>query len=204
MRCLRTAVALTLLTLLTCVGVRAQPAGDGVSAERSRIAAERVRIEEASAREEKACYQRFAVNDCLNDTRERKREFVSDLRRQELALGDAERKRRSAQRQREIEQRDSPARQEAVARRREKSLDEARERQKRAADKTAEKVANRRPPVQAGSASRQVQPVESNDALVKANRSAEREQEAQRRKERAAERVAQRRRPPASSLPTPP
>lgn len=46
--------------------------------------------------EEIACYQRFAVNDCLHDNRRTQRAVMADLRRQEILLNDAERKRRGA------------------------------------------------------------------------------------------------------------
>jgi colicin import membrane protein len=44
-----------------------------------------------------ACYQRFAVNDCLLDSRRARREVMADLRRQEVSLNDAQRKRRAAE-----------------------------------------------------------------------------------------------------------
>lgn len=47
--------------------------------------------------QEVACYQRFAVNDCLIDSRRTQREVMADLRRQEILINDAQRKRRGAQ-----------------------------------------------------------------------------------------------------------
>lgn len=44
-----------------------------------------------------ACYQRFAVYDCLNDSRRAEREIMDDLRRQEILINDAQRKRRAAE-----------------------------------------------------------------------------------------------------------
>ena len=46
--------------------------------------------------QEIACYQRFAVNDCLNESRRTEREVLADLRRQEILINDAQRKRRAA------------------------------------------------------------------------------------------------------------
>ena len=46
--------------------------------------------------QEIACYQRFAVNDCLLDSRRTEREIMADLRRQEILINDAQRKRRAA------------------------------------------------------------------------------------------------------------
>ncbi len=47
--------------------------------------------------QEIACYQRFAVNDCLLDSRRTQREVMADLRRQEILINDTQRKRRGAQ-----------------------------------------------------------------------------------------------------------
>ena len=45
---------------------------------------------------EAACYQRFAVNDCLLESRRLQRELMADLRRQEVLINDTQRKRRAA------------------------------------------------------------------------------------------------------------
>jgi len=47
--------------------------------------------------QEIGCYQRFAVNDCLIDSRRTQREVMVDLRRQEILINDTQRKRRGAQ-----------------------------------------------------------------------------------------------------------
>lgn len=65
--------------------------------QRAWIQQERARYQAQSAAQEIACYQRFAVNDCLNDSRRKLREALADLRRQEIVLNDAQRKRRAAQ-----------------------------------------------------------------------------------------------------------
>lgn len=73
--------------------------------EHARITAERAQIEARVAQAEAACYQRFAVNDCLAKVREERRTRMSDLRRQEVALNDAARKRRAAQQLLRIDER---------------------------------------------------------------------------------------------------
>jgi colicin import membrane protein len=73
------------------------------AAERARIASERTRIEAEFEQANKACYQKFAVNDCIADARAKRREVLADLRRQELVLNDADRRRRSSERLEEIE-----------------------------------------------------------------------------------------------------
>lgn len=67
------------------------------AAEHARIDAARADKEAQTARAEAACYARFAVNDCLIKVRAERRIVLADLRRQEISLNDAARKRRAAQ-----------------------------------------------------------------------------------------------------------
>ena len=85
------------------------------AAERARIASERTRIEAEFEQANKACYQKFAVNDCIADARARRRELLADLRRQELVLNDADRRRRSSERLEEIEKKTADKRAEAAS-----------------------------------------------------------------------------------------
>lgn len=75
-----------------------------VRAERARIAAERESVEKRFAGEQAQCYQRFAVNDCLQESRVRRRDALSDLQRQETSLNDAERKKKGAEQTRKVEE----------------------------------------------------------------------------------------------------
>ena len=59
---------------------------DAVSAERARITAERSRADAAFTAQEKVCYGKFAVNDCIDTARAKRREAMAELRRQEIAL----------------------------------------------------------------------------------------------------------------------
>lgn len=68
-----------------------------VEAERTRIAQVRAREEARFAQEHAACYARFAVNDCILKARARLRTVLDELRRQEVVLNDAERKRKALQ-----------------------------------------------------------------------------------------------------------
>lgn len=77
---------------------------DSEPAQRARIKSERARVEAAFYAQEKACYGKFAVNDCLNEARALRREALSDLRRQEISLNDAERRRKAGERLRAIEE----------------------------------------------------------------------------------------------------
>lgn len=98
------------------------PAGS-LQAERARIVAERSRTAARFAAEERACHQRFAVNDCLKANRVWQREVLDDLRRQEVLLNDGERQRKAAEQLRKLDNkqdaraRDAAARPEAPAER---------------------------------------------------------------------------------------
>lgn len=74
-----------------------EPAPSSIAAQRARIKQDRQRAEGRYAQEETACYQRFAVNDCLRAVRVRRRATLEDLQRQEISLNDAERKIRAGE-----------------------------------------------------------------------------------------------------------
>lgn len=81
------------------------PGGLNHAAERERIGRERLAIDEALQRTQAACYQRFAVEDCLRTARRRAREHLAVLRQQESMMDDRERRERAAQRLQSIEER---------------------------------------------------------------------------------------------------
>lgn len=68
-----------------------------VEAERTRIAQVRAREEARFAQQHAACYARFAVNDCILKARAQLRTVLDELRRQEVVLNDAQRKRKALQ-----------------------------------------------------------------------------------------------------------
>jgi colicin import membrane protein len=103
---IRTAILGALLALPLLGGAQQSPE----AAELARINAQRERAEAEYAAQEKACYSRFAVNDCIETARKRRRDALADLRRQEVALNDAERRRRAAERLRDIEARQAEQR----------------------------------------------------------------------------------------------
>ncbi len=90
----------------------AQPA---VETERSRIAAERARVQADFAVEDNACYKRFWVNVCLDEVKRRRLDQLADLRRQEVALNDQERKAKGAEQLQKIEEKSTLADQQAQA-----------------------------------------------------------------------------------------
>ncbi len=65
--------------------------------QRARILQERKTIETRFAQDEVACYQLFAVSDCLTQRRREKRDQVADLRRQEVLLNLADARARGAE-----------------------------------------------------------------------------------------------------------
>jgi colicin import membrane protein len=191
-------------TLLLVGGAWAQEP-DG-SAERARIRAERDQAEALFTAEEKACRARFAVTDCVNDARKRMRDTLADLRRQEVTLNDAERKRRAAGRLKDIQERQASTAQQDEARTQQAVQSQLR-REQRVADKEAARTA-------AGASSGPPAPRQPSDSQgarltaeqIEANRQAhaKRVAEAEQRKEKAARRILERRKPAASSLPVPP
>jgi colicin import membrane protein len=135
--------------VLCCATAQAQqtvdPGQSPVQVERARIASERAAVDARYLAEEKACYKKFSVNDCLNDARGRQRESLADLRRQDLSLNDAERKRRAADEMRRLEEKASPQKQDEAAERRARSLSDQRVRDDKVAkkeDTAAENEAN--------------------------------------------------------------
>lgn len=98
---------------LLLVGAGLAYAQPGQELDRSRIAAERSRAQAGFAIEDSACYQRFWVNDCLDAVKARRLELLADLRRQEVALNDQERKTQGAQQLQKIEEKQSLAQQQA-------------------------------------------------------------------------------------------
>ena len=99
------AVVLFLASL--CTGAAAQTAAavpTNPDAERTRITAERARLEAGFLSEDAACYQRFFVNSCLDEVNVRRRETLAALRTQEIVLNEQERKFRGAEQIRRIDE----------------------------------------------------------------------------------------------------
>ena len=185
------------------------------AAERSRIARERSQADTRLASEEVACYQKFAVSDCLNAARARRRDVLSDLRRQELTLNDADRKRRAGERVQGVEERnpdrkleDSAAqRAQAVARQRDKEADLARRAAERAQARESAPAKTARTPKRAGEhkgSTRAAREPRDHDTAKELHRYNERQLQAQERRDRVAKRLASPPRPDLKPLPVPP
>jgi len=105
-----------------------------IDTERARIASERSAAESKYLAEEKVCYLRFAVSDCLKDAGARRRATLADLRRQDLSLSDAERKVKGAERLKKIEEKEVD-KQDQEAQKRARVINDQRTREERAAKK---------------------------------------------------------------------
>ena len=78
-----------------------------IAAGRSRIDAGRHQARERFAEEERACWQRFLVNACLEKARLERRTRLAELQQDELTLDEIERRQRTAERMRQLGQRES-------------------------------------------------------------------------------------------------
>ena len=106
-------------------------------AERSRINAQRTRLETGFGLESAACYQKFLVNRCLDGIKLRRRETLADLRRQEIALNALDRQAKAAGQIRKTEEKSSPDNQQQDAEKRAAALADFRVRVNREEQKNA-------------------------------------------------------------------
>lgn len=79
------------------------------AAEHQRIRRDREALRSQRQHDEAACYQRFAVEDCLRRVRAGVRDAESRLRQQEIELNDAERREKALERRRLIEEKQQGA-----------------------------------------------------------------------------------------------
>ncbi len=108
--------------------------------ERERINSERVVLEAKFDAEEAACYKKFAINYCLNAIKPRRREAMTALRQQEVALNDIKRKQKAAEQMRSTEEKSSPEVLQQAAERRAKAMEDVREREERSRKKSDERI----------------------------------------------------------------
>ena len=191
---------------------------DNAAAQRARIAAERGQVEARFRNQEKDCYGRFAVTDCLQTAKARRREAMADLQRQETSLNDADRKRKGAARQRLIEERRREIEDRSAAEKKQKADNSAeamaapRSRQaktaQQAADRSQAEAANAE---KARARQRETQQRTDEKEAARLRRAADAAQNVKRREELQAQaeehkvsvnkRLAERKKPPAQPLP---
>lgn len=197
-----------LLAALLLLGPAAQAQGLDVAAERARIDAERRAADARFTAQERACRARFAVNDCTAEARARHRVAVGALRRQEIALNDMERRRKAAEKLRELEERRSPEAVRQEARERTEAVRERKAREARQADKAGRREAKapRAPLPPRRTASATPKPPVLTPAEAEANRRAyeERVKEAEDHRAKVKKRLAERKKPAAAPLPAAP
>lgn len=135
---------LSLLVSVLSFTANGQPGDDLASAaadrERERINAERVTLEAKFDAEEAVCYKKFAVNNCLNAVKSRRRDAMAELRQQEVALNDAKRRQKAAEQIRKTEEKSSPEVLQQAAERRTKSLEDVKAREERSRKKAEERI----------------------------------------------------------------
>ena len=185
----------------------------GIDAERAKIGVERTRLEAGFLAENHACHEKFAVNSCLRKVNARRREAMAELRRQEVALNDEERRIRGEQEIRRIEEKSSPENLQQAADQRTRAGEEYQLRLAREKEKQQARASASSPEKAARDASAQRLVDSQNKAQSKAEKQAAAAGEARKfdeRQKQAQERRAQhekdqlaRPQPPARSLPLP-
>lgn len=179
--------------------------GLDLRAEQARLRDERAAAQARRSQEEAICKTRFAVTDCLDRTRRYWQPVLADLRRQEIALNELDRKQRSAEQQRKLDDKTSPEALEEQARRRTEALADHEARLARAAQKASDASTpggKARDPSSA--AERGGTALTPEQAAANAQAYEQRLQEAQAKRERRVKRQAERTKPAASALPAPP
>ncbi|MET3916039.1 colicin import membrane protein [Variovorax sp. OAS795] len=110
-------------------------------AERSRLSAERAAIDARFEKERAACYQKFAVEDCLRESRKRRRAETDHIKRQETAINDIERQRRGAAELEKLDQKAATKRPQDTPEKQDESRQAQKDREQRAADHAASRAA---------------------------------------------------------------
>ena len=208
------AVVLFLASL--CTGAAAQTAAavpTNPDAERTRITAERARLEAGFLSEDAACYQRFFVNSCLDEVNVRRRETLAALRTQEIVLNEQERKFRGAEQIRRIDEKASSENQQQQAdqRARAASSDQSRligqkEKQQSRTKAQAAEQANSEARTERLRANQQKKQTRSDRQAAEAAETARydaRQKEAETRRAQNAREQLQRAKPAAKPLPLP-
>jgi len=105
--------AVLLLMLLVGTAAMAQTSAvisqtANIDAQRRAIAEERAQVEARLLVEDAACYQKFAVNNCLQNVDAQRLKAMAGLRKQEIKLNDDDRKKKGNQQLRNIQEKTLP------------------------------------------------------------------------------------------------
>ena len=112
-----------------------------MAAERSRLTAERATVDKKFEEERVACFKKFSVESCLEDSRSSKREALDNIKRQEAIINDAERKRRGAAALDRLDDKAAPQRAQEAAEQRDMALKARADREQRSSDHTTGRAA---------------------------------------------------------------
>ena len=111
-----------------------------IDAERSRITSERAAVNQRALQERTACYQKFAVEDCLSDSRRRQRAVLDRLKGDEARINDITRRERGSAALERLDRKAAPEKAQESATRQERSQKEQQGREDRAASHTASRA----------------------------------------------------------------
>jgi colicin import membrane protein len=107
--------------------------------ERTRIGQQRDAALSSFNVAKEACYQKFAVNTCISKAQAQNRVVLAELKRRDIALNDAERKRQGVAQLQKTQDKTSPERQADIAAQQGEALAKTAERQAQQAKKQADK-----------------------------------------------------------------
>ena len=210
MKHLATACLLTLLA----TAVQADALSERLEQERQRISVERVQQEALLMRQDRACYDRFAVNRCLSKVNVERRAIMADLRRQEVLLNEEERRARGADQLQKIDDKSSLQMQQEEANRRAQALQDYDARLLREQSKKADRqlrqgqdaanTATHQERLKLEAEQAQSRKAGQSQAAEEAQKYQQRVQEAQERKAARELQKQQATKPPAPGLPLPP
>jgi len=110
---------------------------DEIDAERARITAERAAVNQRAMQERVACYQKFAVEDCLAESRKRQRVVLDRLKADEARIHDITRRERGSAALERLDRKAAPERSQQSATRQEQSQKDQQGREERAASHAA-------------------------------------------------------------------
>ncbi len=207
-------LAAQLVSMTAIAQQTAETAGLSPSLERARIETQRGLAQSLYSSQEVACYQKFGVNDCLQQARIIRRDVLADLRRQEVSLNAAEAKRKGAEQISRIEEKSSLQSLKEEADRIEAARQEQRERQRNFEEKAAARAAKvDEEPAHVKEAAERLQRAaqsqaerddKAQSAAADKKKYDEKQLEAQQRNADRSKRAREQKRPPGKPLPVPP
>jgi colicin import membrane protein len=137
-------ILLALLMALTALPTLAQSSATVGNAdfavERARLAEERKAVEAKFESEKAACYKKFAVEGCLEESRRTRRVASEDIKRQEASMNDIERKQRGAAELERLDQKKASPRPEDTPPKQEEAQRSQQGREQRSIEHTASRA----------------------------------------------------------------